>query len=158
MCFNGACAAWTCDLLGRCQNKCTKSCTCLSKWGVRGGCCVCPYGTAEEAIFFPDDEDGAGRSRITDLIECARHTLEVAVYSISHKVLADALVAAQRRGVHVGVLMGDIQAKGKDSCVKMMKQADIKKTQKMKLKHKFMVVDGRIVMSGSFVCGHQQEP
>ena len=54
--------------------------------------------------------------------------------------------------------MDDIQAKGKDSCVKMMKQADIKfrtdKTQKMKLKHEFMVVDGRVVMRGSLDWTH----
>eukprot|EP00434_Breviolum_minutum_P025040 symbB.v1.2.022119.t1/scaffold1949.1/size178169/2 len=95
----------------------------------------------------------AGLTSIVELIENAQNTLEVAVYSISHKVLADALIAAHRRGVFVRVLTDDMQAKDKDSCVKMMKRADIKfrmdKTASMPMKHKFMVVDGRIVMSGS---------
>eukprot|EP00434_Breviolum_minutum_P025041 symbB.v1.2.022120.t1/scaffold1949.1/size178169/3 len=62
MSFDGTCAAWTCDLLSRCQGNCTKTCKCLMKWGGCGGCCECSCGSAEteEAIFFPDDEDRTG--------------------------------------------------------------------------------------------------
>ncbi len=153
MSFDAGYAGWTCDITG-----CT-SCSCYNclTWGSCGGCFSCFACETEEAIFFPD-EGHTGLSQIIELIESAKNTLDVAVFSISHKDLAAALVDAQKCGVHVRVLTDDVQAKHQDSCVKMLKKAGIKfrmdSNEKMHMHHKFMVVDGSTLMSGSLNWTH----
>lgn len=155
MSFDAGYTGWTCDITG-----CT-SCSCYNclTWGSCGGCLPCFSCSCEteEAIFFPD-EGHTGLSQIIELIESAKNTLDVAVFSISHKDLAAALVDAQKCGVHVRVLTDDVQAKHQDSCVKMLKKAGIQfrmdSNEKMHMHHKFMVVDGSTLMSGSLNWTH----
>ena len=63
MSFDGTRASWTCDLVGRCQGKCRIR---PVEVGRLRRLLRCGSAVTEEVIFFPDDEDTAGLSRIME--------------------------------------------------------------------------------------------
>jgi len=73
---------------------------------------------------------------------------------ITLRELADALLAAHRRGVAVRVLTDDRQAEGAGSRVGQLRSAGIAVQTdndiRLHMHHKFAVVDGELLLSGSF--------
>eukprot|EP00435_Cladocopium_sp_Y103_P020765 s1255_g5.t1 len=123
--------------------------------GERNRFCDCRSWDKEEVLFFPDNKKRTGLKRILALLGSAKTSLDV--FSISHKVLADALLDAHRRGVKVRILTDDMQAKQENSCVAALKKeipVRMDSNQKMHMHHKFVVIDGSIVLSGSLNWTH----
>ena len=88
-------------------------------------------------------------------IAAARRTLDVAVYAIAIGLLADAIVAAHRRGVAVRVLTDDEQEKDPRSVVAALRAARVPlrtdDSRRCHMHHKFVVVDGgALLATGSF--------
>ena len=107
-------------------------------------------GVLVENYFSPEDHPA---KRVVELIDGAKRTVDVAMYSFTSKGIARALVRARERGVVVRVVMDDRQARGKHSVDELLRARGIpvfldgpKKT----LHHKFMVVDTQLVLTGSY--------
>lgn len=85
----------------------------------------------------------------------AEKTIRVAIYGLTHSGLVNALVAAKQRGVDVAVKADKVQSAGKSqkAAIAKLEQAGIPvevSTESRLLHHKFAVVDGRWVITGSF--------
>ncbi|CAE7200377.1 unnamed protein product [Symbiodinium pilosum] len=136
-----------------CGSSCCAPCT--------GGCwCLTPFswGDTDEAIFFPDDASGSGLARLLEVLDSARRTLDIAVFSISYKPLAEALVRAHRRGVMVRILSDDMQAKQQNSAVPDLiregLQLRLDVSEKFHMHHKFVISDDATLISGSLNWTH----
>jgi phosphatidylserine/phosphatidylglycerophosphate/cardiolipin synthase-like enzyme len=92
-------------------------------------------------------------SIIIKLIDSAERYVHVAIYSFTLDSLGDALVKAKNRGVEVKVVMEREQAEVKGSEYGRLLKAGINVRldgNKYLMHHKFMVVDGRMVVTGSY--------
>jgi phosphatidylserine/phosphatidylglycerophosphate/cardiolipin synthase-like enzyme len=90
---------------------------------------------------------------LINLISQARKSIYVAMYSFTRDGLASALVDAKNRGVEVKVIMEEENAYVQGSDYRMLKEAgvDIRLDGNPALMHhKFMVVDGEIIVTGSY--------
>jgi len=113
-------------------------------------------GHSYEPIFFPDD--GRSLAAILEIINRARHTLDVAVYSITQDLLAEALEGAAAKGVSVRVLTDRAQAEEPNSDVSRLKQNGIPVRinghqagpKAGLMHHKFVIVDQESLLFGSF--------
>ncbi|MBI2899986.1 MAG: DUF1669 domain-containing protein [Planctomycetes bacterium] len=125
-----------------------------------------------EAIFAPTEGDRLIEKRISREIRGARKSVVVAIYQFTSKEIADALAAAKRRGVDVRVLVDTVQAGNGGlfaDVLKLLSSAGVpirkvypegvrfrrtnpKKNEGMRPKfhHKFCVVDGERVITGSY--------
>lgn len=101
------------------------------------------------------------RDRIADHIMAAinrtRHTLDIAVYSITQPDLAAAIEAAHRRGVKVRIVSDEGQALNRHSEVYYLRSRGIPvrlsggyRGQRSLMHNKFAVFDGKTVETGSF--------
>jgi phosphatidylserine/phosphatidylglycerophosphate/cardiolipin synthase-like enzyme len=91
--------------------------------------------------------------RIIQVIETAKKSVYVAVYSFTRDGLANALVEASRRGLDVKVVIERDNAFGSGSEYLFLKNAgvDVRLDNNPDLMHhKFMIVDGEIVLTGSY--------
>jgi phosphatidylserine/phosphatidylglycerophosphate/cardiolipin synthase-like enzyme len=91
--------------------------------------------------------------RIIQLIGTAKKSVYVAVYSFTRDGLANALVDASRRGLDVKVVIERDNAFGSGSEYLFLKNAgvDVRLDNNPDLMHhKFMIVDGEIVLTGSY--------
>jgi phosphatidylserine/phosphatidylglycerophosphate/cardiolipin synthase-like enzyme len=92
-------------------------------------------------------------SLLINLISQARKSVYVAIYSFTRDGLARALIDAKNRGVEVKVIIEEENAYGQGSEYRMLKEAgvDIRLDGNPALMHhKFMVVDGEIIVTGSY--------
>jgi phosphatidylserine/phosphatidylglycerophosphate/cardiolipin synthase-like enzyme len=90
---------------------------------------------------------------LINLISQARKSIYVAIYSFTRDGLTRALIDAKNRGVEVKVIMEEENAYGQGSEYRMLKEAgvDIRLDGNPALMHhKFMVVDGEIIVTGSY--------
>jgi cardiolipin hydrolase len=90
---------------------------------------------------------------IAHLIGEARKSIYVAIYSFTRDGLARALIDAKNRGVEVKVIMEEENAYGQGSDYRMLKEAgvDIRLDGNPALMHhKFAVIDGELVVTGSY--------
>lgn len=90
---------------------------------------------------------------VTERLDGARETLEVAIYSLTHPEIAAALVRAHKRGVRVRVLFDKVQAAGRYSQDERLERAGVpvrRDRERGLMHHKFAVIDRRTVMTGSF--------
>lgn len=86
-------------------------------------------------------------------ISRANGTISVAIYSFTSDSLGDALVAAEKRGVDVRVYVEGENADGSGSEYQKLIAAGVSvKTDARSalMHHKFMVVDGKVVATGSY--------
>ena len=90
----------------------------------------------------------------------ARNTIEVCVFTITCNEIADALEMAAAAGVMVRVITDDEQAKSQGSDVARLSRVknitvrhDGNATSHMH--HKFAIVDGSVLINGSFKCGRR---
>jgi phosphatidylserine/phosphatidylglycerophosphate/cardiolipin synthase-like enzyme len=90
---------------------------------------------------------------LINLISQARKSVYVAIYSFTRDGLARALIDAKNRGVEVKIIIEEENAYGQGSDYRMLKEAgvDIRLDGNPALMHhKFMVVDGEIIVTGSY--------
>ena len=91
--------------------------------------------------------------RIIQLIGSAKKSVYVAVYSFTRDGLANALVDASRRGLDVKVVIERDNAFGSGSEYLVLRNAgvDVRLDNNPDLMHhKFMIVDGEVVLTGSY--------
>lgn len=93
-------------------------------------------------------------TQIIRILDGAKLSLAVAVYSIGLELLTDALTTAAARGVAVRVLTDNQQAKASGSNVQRLISAGIpvrtNSGERLHMHHKFAVVDRAVLLSGSF--------
>ena len=110
---------------------------------------------AIENYFCPEDcalENNGGIYRIIGLIRNAESSVKVASFSFTHEGLADELLKADIKGINVSVLMEARQRNVQGSQYARLKDFGINiKTDgnKYNMHHKFIVIDGKIVVTGS---------
>ena len=110
---------------------------------------------AMEVLFFPEARGarGAHVARLCAELEAARRTLDVAMFTLTHDGLADALFAAHQRGCRVRVLTDGRQAKCTGADAQRLREAGIAvrlDSSFYAFHHKFAIVDGRTLLNGSF--------
>lgn len=91
--------------------------------------------------------------RIISFINTAKNTLDVAIYSITHEGIADAIIAAKNRGVKIRIVVDRSQSKGAHSLVSTLVSGgvDLKIGNFQGIMHdKFTIVDGTFLETGSY--------
>jgi phosphatidylserine/phosphatidylglycerophosphate/cardiolipin synthase-like enzyme len=92
-------------------------------------------------------------SLLINLISQAKKSVYVAIYSFTRDGLARALIDAKNRGVEVKVVIEEDNAYGQGSDYQMLKDAgvDVRLDGNPALMHhKFMIVDGELMVTGSY--------
>jgi len=95
---------------------------------------------------------GAADQVIGFLDHCTE-TIDAAVYSQTHNGIRDALIRAHARGVKVRFLTDDLMAKNRWADDEALESSGVevkRDTQKGAMHHKFVVGDGKAVITGSF--------
>lgn len=91
--------------------------------------------------------------KLIEVINSAKKTLEVAIFSITHPKIAAAIIEAKTRGVAVRMVVDKGQAEGKHSETDSLLAANIpmKIGNASGIMHdKYSVVDGAVLETGSF--------
>lgn len=103
-------------------------------------------------LFSP----GSGsEERLAALLDAARKSADVVTFSFSSKILADALIRARNRGIKVRFLMDENMAKN-SGLAKLVFAAGVPfhwgigRNDKGALHDKFMILDGKLMETGSF--------
>lgn len=89
---------------------------------------------------------------IIEYIDSANQSIHIVIYSLTMANIKDALVAAKHRGVDVKMVCdkGRWSAQG-SQCPQPTNEIDVKSSSNKYLTHdKFMVVDGKYVLTGSY--------
>jgi phosphatidylserine/phosphatidylglycerophosphate/cardiolipin synthase-like enzyme len=95
---------------------------------------------------------GCGR-RVAGLLDGARSTLEVCVFTITDDRISRSLLAAHRRGIQVRVISDDDKAMDRGSDLPALAEAGVPVAvddSAGHMHHKFALVDRRIVLTGSY--------
>jgi phosphatidylserine/phosphatidylglycerophosphate/cardiolipin synthase-like enzyme len=107
-------------------------------------------GTVTEVYFSPN---GGCQEVIIKKIETATSTIDIAMYYFTSIPIAEALVKAEKRGVEVRMYLDKSQKKGKWSKGSYLAKngAEIRyKKGSGLMHHKFAVIDGKVVITGSY--------
>ncbi len=109
-----------------------------------------PSTTEEEVYFSPH---GGCTAAIVDNLDWAEAYVRVQAYSFTSKPIAEALIAAHKRGVNVKVLLDKSQLSAKGSKLDLLAEAGV--SVRVDTKHaiahnKVMIIDGVTVLTGSF--------
>ena len=100
--------------------------------------------------FSPGDEC---RRAIEGLLRRAKATVDACVFTVTDDRLADALIAAHRRGVVVRLITDDAKAEDLGSDASRIEAAGIPvrvDRSPFHMHHKFAVADGSLVLTGSY--------
>jgi phosphatidylserine/phosphatidylglycerophosphate/cardiolipin synthase-like enzyme len=104
-------------------------------------------------MWILPEERREGLHRLLSLIEGARHSIRVAMYTWTHPELTEAIIRAHQRGVSVEVILDRGQANGVGrKSLKRLINARVPiwlSTGQKLLHHKCMWVDGEILVNGS---------
>lgn len=109
-----------------------------------------PQGAGYDVGFSPA---GSALDVVLKGIDSARVSIHVAAYALTSKPIASALVAAQNRGVKVGVVADKAQNDRQYSAASYLANHNVpvRLNDRYQAHHdKFMVIDGRHVQTGSF--------
>lgn len=114
-------------------------------------CLVCTSAKAVSVVtgFSPS---GTAQQVVLSAIGSAQVSIDMAAYSFTSKPIATALLTAQRRGVRVRVV-ADRKANSKYTAVTFLANQGVPvrlNDRYAAMHHKFMVIDGRSVQSGSY--------
>ena len=107
----------------------------------------------EDGIRIYFSPDGGAAGAVIHEIEGATSTLDIAAYAYTHTGIAKATADAHRRGVKVRVLLDKSQSGGKYSSATYLFNAGVPvwtDTAKGLQHNKYLVVDGKTVVTGSF--------
>ncbi len=107
-------------------------------------------GTQIEVYFSPDDGTAA---HLLQLINQAQESVLILAFSFTSDEIADALIAAQQRGVTVAAVFETSQASGQGS--EFFRLADLGMLVELDgnpddMHHKVIIIDRRIVVLGSY--------
>jgi phosphatidylserine/phosphatidylglycerophosphate/cardiolipin synthase-like enzyme len=108
---------------------------------------------AEPKIDVHFSPHGGCTASIVGVINGAKRTIHVQAYSFTSKPIADALIAANRRGVNVVVVLDKSNVSGKGSQLNSLRNGGIKVfvDYKHAIAHdKVTIIDESIVETGSF--------
>jgi len=86
------------------------------------------------------------------LIEKSENNIQAVVYKFEVHKMLDALIKAHERGIKIQLIVDAKEAKKKKSLVKLAKENGIKirKWKQGKMHAKFIIIDEKAVISGSF--------
>lgn len=108
-------------------------------------------GSPAVRVYF---QPGGGASgRVASEIAAARRDVRVAIYAFTREEIRDALIDAHRRGVTVRVKMDRRNAEHERSAWRALRAAGVHvelHTAEGSLHHKYCVIDGRRVVTGSY--------
>ncbi len=103
-----------------------------------------------EVYFCPEDFCS---SQLISKINLAEDSIFVAIYSFTHKDIADALILAKKRGVDVIVVMDFLQSTSQHSVHNLLIENSVPvfiKRDSGVMHNKFMIIDNSSVFTGSF--------
>jgi cardiolipin hydrolase len=103
------------------------------------------------SVYFSPNRGAA--DQIIGFIDRCENTLDIAVYSLTHDDIAEALMRAHKRGVKIRILMDKTQAGNKYADDEKLEEAGIalrRDTKSGLMHHKFAIGDGDAVANGSF--------
>jgi len=107
-----------------------------------------------EAYFVSPAVDGVVREEIISAIDAAEDSILIAMYSFTDDRIGDAVIRAEERGVKVYILLDDSQdssAQGREYPKLLDAGIPIGVEHSSGLLHdKFAVIDGLIVITGSY--------
>ena len=118
-----------------------------------------PRNMPVEAFFDTDCDDA-----VIDLIKASRSEVLIAIYALTKRNIAKALIQASEKGVRVQIRYDDDQARAIDTMQELittLEKAGIVchpvhlEKQQAHMHHKFMVVDRKKVLTGSYNFTHQ---
>lgn len=103
-------------------------------------------------LFSPGSRS---EERLAALLDAARESVDVVTFSFSSKILADALIRANNRGIKVRFLMDENMAKNSGLAKLVFVSGvpfhwGIGRNDKGALHDKFMILDGEVMETGSF--------
>lgn len=107
--------------------------------------------TPKSKVYFTPSEDA--RNAIAAELDNARTSIKACVFTISDNVLANALVAAHKRGVAVQIITDNDKSEDKGSDIEDMGHTglSIKIDQTANhMHHKFAIIDGKTLITGSY--------
>jgi mitochondrial cardiolipin hydrolase len=129
-------------------------------------------GSSTEVLFFPDPgmpcrfgascrrqncdyaHGATSLTRLLAILASARRTLDIAVFSLTCDEIASVLLDVHRRGVRVRLIIDDEQIASAGSDAASLRAAGVPVrhdgNRKNLMHHKFAVVDGSVVLTGSF--------
>lgn len=105
---------------------------------------------ADEVYFSPGK---ACRATILHQIGLAKHSLDICVFTISDDFIADALVQAFRRKLKIRIITDNDKAADKGSDIRRFHEEGLAvkvDDTRHHMHHKFMVVDEKIALTGSY--------
>lgn len=117
--------------------------------------CESQDGASDPEVYFCADPHGTCTEVVAGLVGEAGSTVECAIYSLTDEDIAQSLIDAAGRGVQVWVLYDESQAGGKDmkALVELLGNSGVyvrADGNPSIMHHKFVVVDGAAVATGSF--------
>ncbi|MBI2522861.1 DUF1669 domain-containing protein [Candidatus Woesearchaeota archaeon] len=113
-----------------------------------------PIGQIEN-YFCPEDcglEAKGGAYRVIELIRNAKSSVKIASFSFTHEELADELLKADIKGINVSILMERRQRNVQNSQYTRLMDFGLNirvDGNKNNMHHKFIVVDDKVVITGS---------
>lgn len=116
--------------------------------------CLLSAATAQESeVYF--SPNGGIRQRLVRAIQESGRTIDIAVYNFTAFELADALYAAEARGVRIRVLVDREKADAAGSALRGLRRHGVPirslgVPEQSLMHHKFAVFDERLVITGSY--------
>ncbi|KAG1667056.1 hypothetical protein FOA52_000419 [Chlamydomonas sp. UWO 241] len=92
-------------------------------------------------------------SRFLQYLNSAHHTLDVCVFTITCDEIANCVMDLHKRGVKVRVITDDDQSDSQGSDIQKFRNVGIPVKvdhARTHMHHKFAIIDGKILMNGSF--------
>jgi len=105
----------------------------------------------ENQVYFSPGEDCV--NHIIDLINEAYTQLDICVFTISDDRISRALVEAMKNGVEIRIISDNFKVEDTGSDIKDLSRVGISvklDTSDNHMHHKFMIVDNKIVLTGSY--------
>ena len=110
---------------------------------------IAPQGIAS-AHFSPGE---SCRRKIRELLQQARHSVDICVYTISDDQLSEAILACHQRGIAVRVLSDNDKLYDEGSDIQWLRERGVPlrvDNSPFHMHHKFAIFDQRILLNGSF--------
>lgn len=112
-----------------------------------------PTATVEEILMFPDKSQ-KNLGKIVRILDDAKYSLDVCVFTITNDSIEDALLKAHARGVVVRIISDDLQMKTRGCELEKLSRSGIEVKHDGNfskfMHHKFCVVDEFLLLTGSF--------
>jgi len=121
-----------------------------------------PHSSLCESYFSPEDNVA---SRLIELIKAEKKSIKIAIYSLRHRGIVNALIEAKKRGIVVEMIVDPISVKGR-SPLKRLSQEGVaifvwnaqqvegqfshKSKKRELMHHKFCLFHEELVWTGSF--------